>query len=52
MVSGSMAAAMVSVGAVPDSTCTVISLWGGVQYLRRNMTGTDSIPVLTVTTKH
>ena len=49
--SGSIRAAVVSVGAVADSTCTAIPLWGGMQHSCRNKTITDSTSVLTVTTE-
>ena len=49
--SGSMSAAVVEVGAVADTTCTAISLWGGMQHLCRNKTGTDATSVLTMTTE-
>ena len=41
--SGSMSAAVVSVGTVTDSTSTAFSRLGGVQHLCRNRTGTDYI---------
>ena len=34
--SGSMSAAVVSVGTVTDSTCIAISLWGGVQHTQQD----------------
>ena len=49
---GSIIAAVVSVGAWSDATCTAISLSGGMLHLFVENAGTGSTLASTVTTEH